>query len=320
LIGHSPLRPPSFSREAARFIDAAVAMQDVDSRDARTLGYTARILTIATLPHRAQPGDHYERTNGGYRLIVQAMPGVGLPFGSYPRLLLSWLSTEIVRTRQRELELGSSMAQFLKSLGLQRSGGRGRDPGEYGRGTRSVGTIGRLKRQIRSLFGSRFILRRVCEEKGERIELLPIGEGMELWYGSDPASGSGFPSAVRVSEPFYAHVLRGPVPVDLRALRALKRSPLALDVYTWLTHRNFVLQNGGRAATTIPWYALQTQFGADYPLDSRGRADFKKAFHAAYRRVQLVYPSARLSDAGHALSVLPSAPHVRPRRMSASLA
>jgi len=303
----------TLTRESARFVDAALAIQDVDSRDARALGYTARILTIATLPHRAQPGDHYERTNGGYRLLVQAIPGVGLPFGSYPRLLLSWLATEIVRTRQREVELGPSMAQFLKGLGLQRSGGRGRASDNQGCGSRSAGTISRMKQQIKSLFGSRFILQKVTQ-RDEHIELLPIGDGMQLWHDTNGASES-FPSTVRVSEPFYEHVLRGPVPVDLRALRALKRSPLALDIYTWLTHRNFVLQNGGRAATTIPWTALQTQFGADYPLNSRGRADFKKSFHTAYRRVQLVYPNARLSDTGSTLVVLPSPPHVR--RLSA---
>ena len=297
----------------ARFIEKALAIQDVDPRDARSLGYTARILTIATLPHRAQPGDHYERTNGGYRLIVQAMPGAGLPFGSYPRLLLSWLSTEIVRTRQRELELGPSMAQFLKSLGLHTSGGRG-CAAPAGK-PHSAGTIIRMRRQIVSLFGSRFILHNITKEH-EGVELLPIGDGVELWWNAEAGTSRGFPSIIRISEPFYEHVLRGPVPVDMRALRAIKRSPLALDMYTWLTHRNFVMRNGGRAATKIPWSALQVQFGADYPLDSRGRADFKKAFHLAYRRVKAVYPAANLRDEGDSVALVPSTPHVRPRRCS----
>lgn len=308
LAAHLRLSPAN-----ARFVEQALAIQDVDPLDARSLGYTARILTIATLPHRAQPGDQYERTNGGYRLIVQAMPGAGLPFGSYPRLLLSWLSTEIVRTRQRELEFGPSMAQFLKHLGLQRSGGRGRAALPHEARLRSAGTIARMKRQIVSLFGARFILHNLSNAASEKIQMLPIGDSVQLWRDPD-LTDDRFPSRLRVSEPFYEHVLRGPVPVDLRALRALKRSPLALDLYTWLTHRNFVLQNGGRASTSVPWGALQTQFGADYPLDSRGRADFKKAFYVAYRRVQLVYPGASLSDAGHALAVHPSAPHVRPRK------
>lgn len=297
----------------ARFVQHALAIQDVDPRDAHSLGYTARILTIATLPHREQPGDIYERTNGGYRLVVQALPGAGLPFGSYPRLLLSWLSTEIVRTRQRELELGRSMAQFLDRLGLPRSGGQAARTPE-GR-TRSAGTIWRLRRQIVSLFGARFVLHHVTNTS-EGVEILPVGDRIQLWRDE---GASGFPSTLRVSEPFFEHVLRGPVPVDLRALRAIKRSPLALDLYTWLTHRHFVQQNGGRAVTVIAWSALQGQFGTDYPHDSRGRADFKKAFFFAYRRVQLVYPAARIDDAGDALTVLPSMPHVKPRRAASSV-
>ena len=301
------------TRDDARFIQQALAIQDVDPLDVHSLGYTARILTIATLPHRAQPGDVYERTNGGYRLIVQALPGAGLPFGSYPRLLLAWLSTEIVRTRRRELELGRSMAQFLDRLGLPRSGGRGHASGSPEKGTRSAGTIWRLRRQIVSLFGARFVLHKISN-LAEGIEILPVGDSVQLWRDDGPGR---FPSVLRVSEPFFEHVCRAPVPVDLRALRAIKRSPLALDLYTWLTHRHFVQQNGARAATTIPWSALQGQFGTDYPLDSRGRADFKKAFFLAYRRVQLVYPSARIDDMGSALAVLSSKPHIRHRRRTA---
>jgi hypothetical protein len=296
----------ALSRHDARFIRDALAIQDADPRDTHNLGYTARILTIATLPHRAQPGDHFERRNGGYRLIVQAMPGAGLPFGSYPRLLLAWLATEIVRTRQRELVLGASMADFMRQLGLGRSGGRAAH-------SRSAGTIHRLKRQIVSLFGSRLILHGQSARRGEHIELLQIGDGFEFW--ADPAQPDVLPGTLRVSEPLYEHILRAPVPVDLRALRALKRSPLALDVYTWLTHRNFVQQNGGRKQAIVPWGALQRQFGSDYPLDSRGRADFKKAFHGAYRRVQLVYPRATIRDDGDCLTLITTAPHVRTQHL-----
>jgi len=309
----SQQRKSESTYQDARFIQQALAIQDVDPLDAHSLGYTARILTIATLPHRAQPGDIYERTNGGYRLVVQALPGAGLPFGSYPRLLLAWLSTEIVRTRRRELELGRSMAQFLDRLGLPRSGGRGCAADSPERRSHSAGTIWRLRRQIVSLFGARFVLHNVSSA-GEGVEILPVGDSIRLWRdeGTDR-----FPSTLRVSEPFFEHVTRAPVPVDLRALRAIKRSPLALDQYTWLTHRHFVQRAGGRTETTIPWSALQSQFGTDYPLDSRGRADFKKAFFLAYRRVQLVYPAARIDDKGSTLAVLSSKPHIRPRRSAA---
>jgi Plasmid encoded RepA protein len=231
---------------------------------------------------------------------------------------LSWVSTEIVRTKQRELEIGRSMTQFLKGLGLHTGGGRGRLPNSSVDGkSHSAGTIARMKRQIISLFGSRFILQNLTNPNGEGTQLLPIGDGMQLWLNHDQDLHHRLPSTLRVSEPFYEHVVRGPVPVDLRALRALKRSPMALDIYTWLTHRNFVMQNGGRAATMVPWASVQVQFGADYPLHSRGRADFKKAFYLAYRRVQSVYPDAQIRDEGSSLKLVQSRPHVRPRKLSA---
>ena len=40
-----------------------------------------------------------------------------LPFGNLPRLLMAWLSTEAVRTQSRELVLGESLAEFMRTLG-----------------------------------------------------------------------------------------------------------------------------------------------------------------------------------------------------------
>ena len=60
------------------------------------------------------------------------------------------------------------------------------------------------------------------------------------------------------------------------ALKLLKRSPLALDIYFWLTYRMSYLQKD----TLIPWEFLQMQFGAYYATDGRGPRDFKKKFLA----------------------------------------
>ena len=59
-----------------------------------------------------------------------------LPFGNFPRLLLAWASTEVVRTQSRELVLGRSLAEFMRTLGVyHNSGGRG------GVQTRLVGRV-----------------------------------------------------------------------------------------------------------------------------------------------------------------------------------
>jgi hypothetical protein len=78
----------------------------------------ARILVQATLPHSRPRTHEFERVNGRFTLYMNAPPSVGLPYGSYPRLAFAWLSTEAVRTRSREIELGPTFSSFMYKLGL----------------------------------------------------------------------------------------------------------------------------------------------------------------------------------------------------------
>ena len=56
-------------------------------------------------------------------------------------------------------------------------------------------------------------------------------------------------SWIELGEKFYEAVTLSSVPVDLRALRALKRSPLALDLYAWLTYTAFVATKARRPSS-----------------------------------------------------------------------
>ena len=73
------------------------------------LGFMARMMALCSLP-RTNPGNRlrYVRQNGPYTLVMTAGGKTKLPFGSAPRLLLSWVSTEAVRTQSREIVLGHS--------------------------------------------------------------------------------------------------------------------------------------------------------------------------------------------------------------------
>ena len=103
-----------------------------------------------------------------------------------------------------------------------------------------------------------------------------------------------------------------PVPIDLRALHALKRSPMALDIYSWLTYRMSYLKK----QTEIPWEAFQTQFGAGSPETTQGQRDFKKNFLKHLRSVLVVYPEANVAEGSYGLLLKPSKSHVpqRPHR------
>jgi hypothetical protein len=281
------------TREITPSIDAliteALAMEAEEAKAAGALGFVARALAQATLPHRKVEGAHFERRNGDFTLTLLAPPRVGLPYGSVPRLLLAWLSTEAVKTKSRELELGDSMSAFMRELDLMPTGGR-------------WGSIGRLKEQTRRLFSSTIS---AVYESGDKTAILtqPIADKAILWWDAKaPDQAALWKSTVTLSAAFYQELIEHPVPVDLRAIKALKRSPLALDIYVWSTYR----ASYAKKSSTIPWAALAMQFGSDY---GRLRA-FKAAFLAELAKVSVIYPALRFEATEDGLVVSPSPPHI----------
>ncbi|MGH9439157.1 MAG: hypothetical protein ACRD22_14990 [Terriglobia bacterium] len=91
------------------------------------MGFMARMLTLCSLP-RTDPGGRlqYKRQNGPYKLIMIAGGDNRLPYGNLPRLLLAWVSTEAVRTQERELILGNSLSSFMRQLGMYSDSGGSR--------------------------------------------------------------------------------------------------------------------------------------------------------------------------------------------------
>ena len=94
-----------------------------------------------------------------------------------------------------------------------------------------------------------------------------------------------FQSRLRLSDAFYDEIIGHSVPVDMRVLQALRRSPLALDVYAWCAYRLYTLARSPRSTALVPWEALQRQFGAGYAETTRGRCDFRRAFLRELTRV-----------------------------------
>lgn len=222
----------------------------------------------ASLPYSRQPTNEYRRTAGKYTLILYSPDG--LPYGSIPRLILSWLTTESIRTKKRQLFLGNSLSSFLEELGLHRTGG-------------PRGDITRLRQQIDLLFGCFISLRyedsyvKNGQHMAEKsIRNMLIAESANLIWTPKKVGGKLFQPCdhgaptITLSEAFYNELLSSPIPVDMNALKFLRNSPMALDMYFWLSYRLKYL----RKPTVITWEQLSVQFGANY---SRLR-DFKDSF------------------------------------------
>jgi len=272
-----------------KLIADTLAIEAEEAQEAGALGFMARALVQATLPHKKVKGPEFTRRNGAYTLTLLAPSHIGLPYGTVPRLLLAWMTTEAVQKQTRELVLGESLSGFMRELELVPTGGR-------------WGTVGRLKDQTRRLFASTISASYADNERMAETGYRLADKSLLWWDGGNADQAGLWQSTVTLTEAFYREVTEHPIPVDMRAIRALKRSPMALDIYCWLTYR----ASYAKRPSSIPWAGLAVQFGAEY-----GRVrDFKAAFLEELRKVTLVYPEANLEVTDTALLVKPSRPHI----------
>lgn len=277
--------------------------------------YLPRELVQVTLPHK-NPGDvqQWKRTNGN--LTVGIQPGqnfttgesYGYPYGSIPRLLLFWLTTEAIRKNSRRLELGHSLSGFMAELGLSAYTGRGKR-----------GDAKRLRDQMERLFRAHIsfqstgLERNNGQEVGEARLDMQVSDRSELWWSrKNPDQTALWGSWIEVGEKFFAAITAFPVPADMRALRALKGSPLALDLYAWLSYEAWRAHKNGKPRFEN-WTQLHAHLGAEY----RRIDNFRSAAKDAIRKIKTVYPGLKLGDRQGGIQVLAESwPAIRPRNLT----
>ena len=88
-------------------IEAHLAIEAEDARSAKSLGFMARALVIATMPYKDPKADVFKRKNGDFSLRIVAGYEGGIPFGIYPRLLMSWVTTEAAVSAEVQPEFQS---------------------------------------------------------------------------------------------------------------------------------------------------------------------------------------------------------------------
>lgn len=220
----------------------------------------------------------------GQRFIEQP-----LPYGVIPRLLLIHFSTLAVRAQSREIELEHSVRGFLRSLGMSTGGGE-------------RGGYAALQRQLRALGACRITIG--LEERGRAITVdsKPV-TSLSATVHEDQTTRQIDPRSLVLSQDYFETLTEHAVPLDPRALAALRHSSLALDIYTWLTHRLRRVQK----PTKLSWMNLKGQFGQEYGCTR----DFKRAFRAGLRQVLVVYPQAQVRLVMGGLMLYPSCPPVR---------
>jgi Plasmid encoded RepA protein len=229
----------------------------------------------------------FERTSGKASLLLEAgklWDGTEwiqqpLPYGTRPRLALVHVSTEAIRTRNPAVDVGHSAREFLIRLGID-TGGK-----EY----RSFSA------QMRALAACHMSL----GYGQDTLSAKPI-KRFTTWNHQPDAAGSLMPGTIELTPEFYESLTQFAVPLDPRALAALKHSALALDVYAWLAHRLHRVRPA--SGTFLSWENLRQQFGQEYGEIK----DFKREMNKTLRLVHAVYLDARIEKVHGGLKLLPS--------------
>ena len=222
--------------------------------------YLPRYFINMTLPHRKLSGITFKRENGNQTLKLRADDEIGLPYGVYARLVLLYMTTERVRTKEREFKLGASWSNFLKKMQIGKNGLKHQA----------------VQEQLKRLCATTYHIidkKRVREEnnqvrKKESYSSLLVAE---QWMRSEDGV------QVTLSPGFFMMTSDSIVPLESRIVHKLRRSPLSLDLYAWLSYRLFRLKE----EKTISWKSLERQFGSDY---SRPR-DFRAKFQTSLEKV-----------------------------------
>ena len=248
------------------------------------------------LPRRKTDSLRFERTSGAVSVLVKAgelrergawiqQP---LPWGPKPRLILIYAISEALRNRSPVVSIGRTAAEFMARLGIEPQGA------EY----RAV------NRQLKALAA--------CEIKigigyagMDRTKPLPTFDHIDL-LARNPHQQTLWTQEIEFTPQFFDSILEHAVPLAEAAIRGLRGSALALDIYTWLAHRlHRVTSNGIR----LRWEAIKSQFGQEYASATAFRQEFRETLVSVLH----VYPDARVTSDRDGLRLLKSPPPIPPR-------
>lgn len=250
----------------------------------------------AALPHKRLPDDQPWRVETervtlvlepGRRALATSLEWAGVPYGSRARLILLYLQSEALRTNSRDVELGRSLHAWLVRMGIPICGKAFKDVREQ---------ADRLSR-CHLTFHVR---------QGNREGLINQSiMDTAMFVRDEAAQGTLFVETTRLSETFFEHLKRHPVPLEDAAIRAISNNSQALDIYCWLAYRLHVLT----APRRITWRALHQQFGASYGQIRH----FQPRFMDSLKLACAVYPGADVDVEEAGLVLKPSRPPVVPR-------
>ena len=141
-----------------------------------------------------------------------------------------------------------------------------------------------------------------------------VADRTEFWWDAKhPDAPVLWDSKIELGEKFFQEIITHPIPLDLTTLKALKRSPLGLDLYFWLVYRTFAL----KAPLRLSWRQLYRQFGSNpaKASDTRTVHDFRKDCLRELKKINYAWPDLLYATVKGGLVLSPSPPRIPPAQL-----
>lgn len=248
-------------------------------------------LILTNLPHREpKNGRFWVRQARGYTITLVpehiSTDGQlsGYPFGILPRLITLYLIHKARESTSPRIELESSLADFLRELGITNHTGG------------DNGSITYAKRQAQRLFESRIT---VSYPRSE-------GEGHETVKADVAASYelSGAGSYVELFPIFHREAKSCEIPVPPSTLHSLKNSCLSLDLYIFLCQALQTVNQEGRPQI-VSWKQLANRVGSSYTGPDAER-NLGRAARKSLKHVKNVWPKLNARPIQGGFTLMPS--------------
>lgn len=276
------------------------------------ISYLHIIFAQTGFPYSEVPlGQPFQRRNGA--AVLGLTPGYlmnpatrklelqKLPYGTIPRLLMLHICTEATSTQKQTIDMNRSMTQFLRDDLLICTNGGPR------------GGMTAFKGQMNSVAATPITIGlNYLTGKGGRgattFKPTPAIVEYRVWDEKSLVNRVPWNTEVILSDSFFGSLITHSVPLDFRAIQALRKSPLSLDIYFTLAYRLHDIAPGKVESPT--WSQLREQFGMEgYELKI-----FKYRFLGYLKDVLRFYPDAKIEVTDRGLSFRRSKPPI-PKRL-----
>ena len=293
-------------KELARRQEHDAAQELLHTQD---VGYTSKLFVQALFPYRNPDSNERKITTAEGTISVYSPNG--LPFGKYPRLIMAYIITRAVANagrlkegkvdyeEARRIPLGHSMSHFLQAIGIT------------GRGTGGAnGSLSKIREQLLRLASSSITVQSDdgLRARGRNTQIL---EDWNLWFDPrDPNQGSFIESELVLTPQFFKHIAESPIPIDLNVLRELNK-PRAMDLYIWLTVKQYWLTKNNREAYTFTWDMIASNFATKALDSTQEMADFRREIKKSIAEISTLWPEAGIEATTDGVTVTRTAPSVQ---------